>query len=54
MVGDTDKIRWYDDMGESALAAVEKQIKDEEMLYGIWEKIVHKEGLEVTDEKTKI
>lgn len=44
-VGDTTKSRMYDDLGESALASVEKQIIQENELYHIWKKIIEENTL---------
>ena len=41
-VGDTSKTRAYDDIGESVVAAVENQIRDDDILYNIWEELVEK------------
>ena len=53
-VGDTSKTRTYDDIGESVVAAVRKQIGDDDNLYNIWEEIVEKAKTEVQNEKTEI
>ncbi len=46
-VGDFEKVTAYDDLGESAVASIEKQITQEnrnEKLFSIWKKIIEEES----------
>lgn len=53
-VGDTSKTRAYDDIGESVVDAMKKQIRDDDNLYNIWQEIVEKAKTEVQNETTEI
>ena len=53
-VGDTSKTRAYDDLGESVVSSVEKGIRDDDILYNIWEVLVEKVKTEVKNETTEI
>lgn len=53
-VGDSKKMTAYDDLGESAIASVEKQLTQDnsnDLLLKTWKKIVEEKPVEVQDEK---